>query len=144
MLIVPNTNDLEPLTFDVELIIDALKSQDKALLKSFEYFFTTLFSPKYTKDILTAAVFQLAETDVDTCRWVLHSFYDLKLHYDITEGIVMFAAQKLIDKGFILGQDFSVTQTGEIVLNKNANAALMAGTSASDHIFFEEISQVLD
>lgn len=139
-----STNDLEPLDFDVELIVDALKSQDKALVESFEYFFTTLFGPKYTTDILTAAVFQLAETDLDACRWALRNFYDLKLHHEIIEGIVMFAAQKLIDKGFILGQDFSINKTGEIVLTQSAKAVLMADTLSSDHIFIEEILQVIE
>jgi hypothetical protein len=138
-----STNDLEPLDFDVELIVDALKSQDKALVESFEYFFTTLFGPKYTTDILTVAVFQLAETDLDACRWALHNFYDLKLHHEIIEGIVMFAAQKLIDKGFILGQEFSINKTGEIVLTESAKAVLMANTLYSDHIFIEEILQVI-
>jgi len=139
-----NPNDLEPFNFDVELVIDALKSQDKALLKSFECCFTTLFGSKYTKDILTAAVFQLAETDLDTCRWTLRNFYNLKLQHGVIEGVVMFAAQKLIGKGFILGQDFSLSHSGEIFINKNAKAALMTGTSEVDHIFLEEISQVLE
>lgn len=139
-----NSNDMEPFNFDVELVIDALKNHDKALLKSFEYFFTTLCGSNYTKDILTSAVFQLADTDLDTCRWALHNFYDLKLHDDVKEGVVMFAAQKLLDKGFIFGQDFSITHTGDIFINQNAEATLMTCTSASEHIFFEKIWQVFE
>lgn len=138
-----NTNDLEPFNFDVELIIDALKSQNKALLESFKTSFTNLLGSKYTIDLLAAAVFHLSETDPDTCRWALRNFYNLKLHRDITEGIVMFATQKLINRGFTLGQDFSITQTGEIAINKSAKAALMTDTSASDRIFLEEVSQVI-
>lgn len=136
--------NLEPFKFDIDLIIDALKLHDKALLESFEVLFTTLFGFKYTTDILTAALFQLAETDPENCRWALRNFYDLTLHSDVTEGVRRFAIQKLIAKGLILGQDFSVTLSGGILINKNALAALLEVTSASEHLFIEEISQVLD
>lgn len=136
--------NLEPFKFDIDLIIDALKLHDKALLESFEVLFTTLLGSRYTRDILTAAVFQIAETDPETCRWALRNFYDLKLHGDITEGVRRFAIQKLIGKGFIFGQDFSVTLNGGILINKNARAALIEVTSASEHLFIEEISQMLD
>ena len=139
-----NPNDLKPFTFDIELVFDALKLQDKALLQSLEYFFTTLLGSEYTKDILTAAMFQIAESDSEACRWALRNFYDLKLHRDVKEAVVRFAVQKLIGKGFILGQDFSVTPNSGIVINKNAKAALLEVTSASEHLFLEEILQVFD
>lgn len=139
-----NTNKPERFNFHTELVIDALKLHDKAMAESFKDFLTRIFDPTYTTDIVTAAVFQLAETDPETCRWALRNFYNLELHRDITEGVVRFATQKLISKGFILGQDFSATQNGGIVINKNAKAALMESTLASDHLFFEEISQVFE
>jgi len=128
----------------VELVINALKLQDKARMRSFKDLLTTLLGYEYTTDILTAAVFQLAETDFDTCRWALRNFYDLKLHLHITEGIVMFAAQTLIDKGFVLGQDFSATPDSGILIKKNAKSALMKEISALDCLFLEEISQIAD
>lgn len=113
-------------------------------MRSFKDLLTTLLGYEYTTDILTAAVFQLAETDFDTCRWALRNFYDLKLHLHITEGIVMFAAQTLIDKGFVLGQDFSATPDSGILIKKNAKSALMKEISALDCLFLEEISQIAD
>ena len=139
-----NTNDLEGSNFHIELLIYALKYQDKAIVEIFEDFLTTLFEPEYTTDILTAAVFKLAETDPYSCRWALRNFYDLKLHSDIKEGAIMFATQKIIGLGFILGQDFSVTANGGIIINKYAKAALREGTSASDWLFLEEILQLVD
>lgn len=139
-----NTNDLERFNFHIELVIDALKRQSKALVALVEDFLTTLFGSEYTTDILTAAMFQLAETDPYTCRWALRNFYDLKLHRDITEGVVMFAAKKIIGLGFLLGQDFSVTSNGGILIKKYASAALREGTSASDWLFLEEILQLVD
>ena len=139
-----NTNDLERFNFHIELVIDALKRQEKTLITLVEEFLTTLFGSEYTADILTAAMFQLAETDPYTCRWSLQNFYDLKLHSDITEGVIMFAVNKLIAKGFIFGQDFSVTATGGIFINKYAKAALIEHTSASDWLFLERIMQLVD
>lgn len=139
-----NTNDVERFNFHIELVIDALKRQDKPLVALVEEFLTTLFGSEYTMDILTAAMFQLAETDPYTCRWSLQNFYDLKLHSDITEGVIMFAFKKLIAKGFIFGQDFSVTATGGVFINKYAKAALKEGTSASDWLFLEKILQLIE
>ena len=138
-----NTNDVERFNFHIELVIDALKRQEKTLVALVEEFLTTLFGSEYTTDILTAAMFHLAESDPYTCRWSLQNFYDLNLHSGITEGIVMFAVKKLIAKGFIFGQDFSVTASG-IFINKYAKAALKESTSASDWLFLEEILQLIE
>lgn len=143
-MILYNLNDSERFKFHSELVIDALKLQDQARMASFKDLLTTLLGSEYTMDILTAAVFQLAEIDLDTCRWALHNFYDLELCLGITEGLTLFAAQKLIEKGFILGQDFSATPTGGIVLKKKAKVALMEEISALDCLFLEKVSQVVD
>lgn len=137
-------NDFQQFNFYTELLVDTLKSQNKALLTLLEEFITTKFGAEYSTDILTASVFILAETDPDTCRWTLRNFYDVKLHRDITEGVVMFAAKRLIAKGFILGQDFSITSSGSIFINKYARAALMKNTSDADCLFIEEILQVVN
>jgi hypothetical protein len=139
-----NTDDLKQFNLHAELVIDALKNQNKALMVFFEDSMATLLGSEYTTEILTAAVFILAETDPDTCRWALRNFYDLKIHSDIRQGIVMLAVKKLIGKGFILGRDFSVTASGGIFINKYAVAALIETTSASDCIFFGEILQVVN
>lgn len=139
-----DTNDLKQFNFHTELVIDALKNQNKAFLVVFEDFITTLLGSEYTTEIITAAVFILAEVDLDTCCWTLRNFYDLNMHRDIAQGIVMLAVKKLASKGFILGQDFSVTANGGIFIKEYAMAALIEATSASDWIFFAEILQVVN
>ena len=138
------TNDSELFNFYIKFVIDALKLQDKSLVESLEDLITTLFGSKYTKDILRAAVFQLAETDHDTCRWALRNFYNLKLHRALTEEIVKFVTPKLISQGFILGQDFSASANGGIFITKNAKAALIENTLDINSIFFEEVLQGFD
>jgi len=85
---VHNTNNLEQFKSHIELVIDTLKLHEKALVALVEDWLTTLFSSEYTTEILTAAVFQLAEIDLYTCRWALRNFYNLKLHRDITEELL--------------------------------------------------------
>jgi len=84
---VHNTNNLEQFKSHIELVIDTLKLHEKALVALVEDWLTTLFSSEYTTEILTAAVFQLAEIDLYTCRWAWN-FYNLKLHRDITEELL--------------------------------------------------------
>lgn len=137
------SHDSEVFSFYLDLLIDTLKLQNEALVKSIKDFLITLLGREYSRDIFTAAVFQLAETEPDSCRWFLRTFSALNC-LELTEGVIMFSVKKLIGKGFILGQDFSVTPTGEIVITKNAQKALMEGSSASNRLFLEEISQVID
>lgn len=137
----PNKNDSEWFNSGLELVIEALKFQKQSVVESVADSLTTLLGPASTTDILTAAVFQLSETDPDTCRWTLRTFSTLNFHLDLIEEILMFTVKKLIGKGFILGQHFSVTSTGRIVMTKSTQTALMEGTTASDWIFLEEILQ---
>lgn len=138
------SSELEAVNFYFELIITTWKFKSEAVVKSVEDYLVALLGSEYTTDILTAAVFQLAETDPDTCRWALRTDSTLNFRQEITEGVVRFAVKKLIDKGFILCQDFSLTSTGGIVITKNAQVALLEGSCTSDRIFLEEISQVCE
>jgi hypothetical protein len=93
---------------------------------------------------MTAAVFQLAATDSDTCHWTLHTFYELDACLKLIEGAFKFAIQKLISLGFILGQDFSANANGEILLNRAAKIALLENISDADWNFLKEILQVME
>lgn len=135
----PNPDNSESFNFSIQLVTETLKLQKQSAVESLTTTLTALLGSKSTSDMLTAAVLQLAETDPDTCRWTLRTFSNLSFHFDLREEILMFATKKLMGKGFFLGQDFSVTSTGGIVMTKNAQAALMAVTTASDWLFLEEI-----
>ncbi len=139
-----NIKKLEKFNLYVELMIDALKLQNEALVKSLEELVIELNTFEYTSDILMAALLQLSETDADTCRWTLRNFHDSPIHLDITGEIAIFAVKKLIDKGLIFGQDFSTTLNNRIVINKNASNALKKGTSDAEFLLFGGISQVVE
>lgn len=137
----PSPYGSESFKFGIELVAETLKLQKQSAVESLTTALTALIGSESTSDMLTAAVLQLAETDPDACRWSLRTFSTLNFHLDLKEEILMFATKKLIGKGFFLGQHFSLTATGGIVMTKNAQAALMADTTASDWLFLEQILQ---
>ncbi|NET58499.1 MAG: hypothetical protein F6K47_20795 [Symploca sp. SIO2E6] len=137
-----NINSTEKFNLSITLIIGALKLQDKVLVKSCEKTLSDLLGSEYTSDIMTAVVFQLAQTDPDTFNWTWQNFYGLDACRNLIKGIVMFAVKKLINQGYILGQDFSINPTGTIWLCPKVKAALLEKSSATDRIFLEKILQI--
>jgi hypothetical protein len=87
---------------------------------------------------------QLAETDLDTCRWALDNLYDLEAYLELIEKLGNWANKKLIDNHLILGQDFSANPAGGIFIKRKAKTRLMKEASAFDRLLMEDILQVLD
>lgn len=114
----------------------------KALMRLFKELLTTLQVSESPADVLTKVMYQLAETDLETCRWVLDNFYDLEAYLGLIEKTANFATQILIEKGFIPGQDFSANPAGGILIKRNVNAALMEEVAAFDCLLLEDILQV--
>jgi len=132
---------MKGLNIDIE---EATSTLEKALIKSFKEFVTTLQASESTADVLRKVMDQLAETDLETCRWVLDNFYDLEAYLELIEKIINFATQVLIDKGFVPGQDFSANPAGGILIKKKASTTLMEEATAFDRLLLEDIMQVLD
>jgi len=139
-----NIDRTEEFDSSVALLVDIFKVKNKALVESCRKTFIALFGSDYTTDVMTAAVFQLAATDSDTCHWTLHTFYELDACLKLIEEALKFATQKLISLGFILGQDFSANANGEIMLNRAAKKALLENISDAAWNFLKEISQVIE
>ncbi|MGL4621612.1 hypothetical protein [Chroococcidiopsis sp.] len=139
-----NIDHTEDFNLTVALLVDIFKIKNKALVESCHTTFIALFGSDYTTDVMTAAVFQLAATDADTCHWALHNFYELDACLKLIEGALKFAIQRLISLGFILGKDFSANANGEILLNRAAKLALLDNVSDADWNFLEEILQVVE
>jgi hypothetical protein len=133
---------MERLNIDIDKTTSTLEIE--ALMRFFKELITTLQASETTADVLIKVMYQLAETDIDTCRWVLDNFYDLEAYLELIEKIAKFATQILIDKGFIPGQDFSANPAGGILTKRKASAVLMEETAAFDRLLLEDIVQVLD
>ena len=131
-------------TENVELAIDVLKTQRKALVNSLKDYLTFLPRPQCIEEVLTAALHQLAETDPDACRWILRNPDYLEPELELVELAMKLMLTKLQNQGFLLGQDFNFESNGRLHVNAKAKVGLMVGNSACDRLLLEEILQVRD
>lgn len=126
----------------IELAIDVFKTQNLALLVSLKDFLTVLPNPRCVEEVLITAIYQLAETDSDACRWLLRNSYYLEPEVDLTELTLNLALTKLQNEGFVLGQDFSVELNSRLHISTEAKNRLMIENSKCDHLLLEEVLQV--
>ena len=110
------SHDLEDYQSYIELVIEVLQSQNQSSLKSLKNFLTCLASPTAIEAVLAAAIYQLAEVDCDSCRWILRHPDYLMPELDLFELARSCLAQKLEAQGLILGQDFDFSKQGKLQL----------------------------
>jgi hypothetical protein len=67
----------------VELAVTVFKTQNKVLVDSLKNFLTVLANPKCIERVLIAAIYQLAETDPEICRWLLRNSSYLEPELDL-------------------------------------------------------------
>lgn len=128
----------------VELAIDVFKTQTPALVGSLKDFLTVLPNPKCVEQVLTTAIYQLAETDPDACRWLLRNPRYLEPELDLVEVAIKLALTKLQNQGLVLDQDFNFEPNSRLNVNEKVKAELMVGNSAGDRLLLEEILLVRD
>lgn len=123
----------------VGLAIDVFRSQNLALLMSLKDFLTILQNPKFVEEIFISAIYQLAECDVEACRWLLRNYAYLEPEVDLIELTMNLARTKLEKEGFILNRDFSVVSNIGLNISKEAKNRLMIEDSVGDRLLLEEI-----
>lgn len=128
----------------VGLAVDVFKAQNPALVISLKDFLTVLPSPKCVEQVLAAAIYQLAETEPDACRWVLRNPDYLMPELDLVDLARNFARTSLESQGFVLEQDFRLEPNGWLEVNETAKAELFVGISAGERLLLEEILQIRD
>ncbi|HEY9823742.1 MAG TPA: hypothetical protein V6D35_23660 [Candidatus Sericytochromatia bacterium] len=135
------SNSYEP---HIGLAIDVFKTQNPALLISLKDFLTVLPNPKCVEEVLVAAIYQLAETDIEACRWILRNSYYLEPEVDLVELTMNLALTKLQNQGFVPGQDFNVETNGQLQIVQEAKTRLMIEDSVGDRLLLEELLPVYD
>jgi hypothetical protein len=128
----------------LELAVDVFKSQNPALIISLKNFLTVLPNPQCVEDVLTAAIYTLAKTEPEACRWILRNSYYLKPEVDLVEFTSNLALTKLQNRGFVLNQDFKFEPNSHLQVTEKAKAGLMADNSDGDRLLLEEILQICD
>jgi len=126
----------------VELAIDVFKTQTPTLVNSLKDFFTALPSPKCVEEILATALYQLADTDPEACRWLLRHPHYLKPELDLVELATQFALKKLQAQGFVQEQDFKFESNGKLDACDRAQFCLSTGSSTAEKLILEEILQI--
>lgn len=130
--------ELELFNYYLERLSYILNFQDRKLV---EYWIEQLYSQleyQYIESLFIAAIFELSITDTKTFHWTLDNLSDWKPCIKLLEDVMRFAVEKLMKKGFILGQDFSIN-SGKILLTESVKAVLMINTSQSDCLLLEKI-----
>lgn len=133
----PNIEDFE-LHFD--LIVKILKTQDISVVQSFKRGIKTLADPEYIQDVVIAAMYYLADSDPVAFIWALHN-YDLNLYLELRWKTSLHAVRKLINRGFVLGRDFSTLPCGGLAISPEAQKALMEDPVPCTMLLLQEVLQ---
>ena len=126
----------------IELAIDVFKTQDQVLLKSLKDFLTFLPSPIDIEQILAASIYQLAEVDSDSCRWLLRNPFYLMPELDLIDLARKMTFSKLESYGFAEGEDFQLDNNNKLRLSEIAKTTLLEESSMCDRFLLEEIMQI--
>jgi hypothetical protein len=127
----------------VTSIVNILKFQNKELFRVCEKVLIKLIGYDETMHVFNAAMFQLAQTSPECCNWAWQNFPEYEMGLELQEEIIMSAVQKLMQKGFLLGKDFSTTFNGGILITEKAKVALMINCQPFEWAFIKEVMQVV-
>ncbi|GAB4227199.1 MAG: hypothetical protein Kow00121_55820 [Elainellaceae cyanobacterium] len=119
--------------------VEVFKTRHLAAIQSLKKFLTALPSPRYIKDVLLQAVYQLAEQDPETCRWVLHHWQHLEPELNLMRIAQNIATEQLQNQGLIFTQDFNFAADGKLEASESARAVLLKTASIGDRLLIEEM-----
>lgn len=132
----------------IELAIDVFKTQKMELVHFLKDFLAGLPNSKCIEEILTNAIYLMAETDPDGCRGILRNYSHLEPEISLPDMARQIASKKLVSQGFLIGKDFGFESNGKLVFNPknstNLKSILMTESSPGDRLLIEEILQVRD
>ncbi len=131
--------DLELFHFHLERAVYILKFQDKRLIETWVNQLNLNLNTEYIESCLTAAILELSTTHTETFHWIFDKLSDWQPCTQLLESVTRFALKKLIQKGFMPGQEFSFTADKKILLNENAKAVILKDTAVTDSLLLEKV-----
>ena len=138
------SSKIEFFDFLVSMFANILKQQNKNAVVECEHTLTKLLGYDSARKIMNAAIFQVSEVSPQTGRWICENFQDFEACIQLKEYSVMLATQQLINKGFILGKDFSITAEGKLFINQQAKMALLQRLYLWEQVWVESILLIKD
>ncbi|QLE57913.1 hypothetical protein [Nostoc sp. TCL26-01] len=132
-------NELELFHFHLERAIYIFNFQDKQLIETWINQLNHSLETDYIEACLTAAILELSSTHSDTFHWIVDNLTDCKACVQLLEAVTRFALKKLIQHGFIPGQDFSFTADGKILLMENTKNLIIQDAAPTDGLLLEKV-----
>jgi hypothetical protein len=119
--------------------VEVLKTRNLGAIRSLKKFLTALPSPSYIKAALLQAIYQIAEQELESCRWILHHRQHLEPELNLMEVAQQIVIEQLQSEGLILAQDFSFAADGKLEASEDTKAALLESVPIGDRLLIEEI-----
>lgn len=121
------------------IAVDVFKSRNLAAIGSLKKFLTALPSPSYIRRVLLQAIYQLADQELEICRWLIQHRHHLEPELKLLEVAQQIVTEQLQNQGLILNQDFSFTADGKLEVSEVIKTAALEGISVGDRLLIEEI-----
>lgn len=119
--------------------VDVFKTRNLAAIRSLKKFLTALPSPSYIRRVLLQAIYQLAEQELEICRWIIQHRDRLEPELNLVEVAQQIVTKQLQNQGLILNQDFSFTADGKLEASEPIKTTALEGISVGDRLLLEEI-----
>lgn len=133
-----NMNKPENRQLYIELSVDVLKNQDRKALEFLKNFLTVLPSLTEISAVLMAAIEQLAQTDPESCRWILRHPQYLMPELDLLAWGQQILTSQLQTGKLMPERDFLFDKNANILLTKEAKLRLIASLLDVECLILEE------
>jgi hypothetical protein len=108
----------------IRIAVELLQTQNPTAIFMLKQFLTYIPSPTRIKSILTAAIAKLVDTSPAAICWLLKHPDSLQPEINISQTVIQILSSRLINMGFVQGQDFSVDTNQNFKVNEVAQLAL--------------------
>jgi lactam utilization protein B len=119
--------------------VEVFRTRNLEAIRSLKKFLTALPSPSYIKETLLQGIYQLAEQEPETARWVLHHRQHLEPELNLMEVAQQIVTTQFQRQGLIPAKAFHFTADGKLEANELITAALLEEVSIGDRLLIEEI-----
>lgn len=134
----------EYFNFIIEVFANMLRQQDINAVIDCEQKLTNLLGYENAREITNKAILQVSELSPQTGSWICENFPDFEACIQLKQYSIMLATKQLLNKGFILGKDFSAAADGRIVINRQAKTALIQRLYLWEQVWVESVLLLQD
>ncbi|MBE9039827.1 hypothetical protein IQ235_03345 [Oscillatoriales cyanobacterium LEGE 11467] len=134
-----NKHEDRELSMYIELSVEILKTQDRKAIEFLKNFLAILPSLTEISMVLTAAIEQLAQTDPESCRWILRNPRELMPELDLLSLGQQVLRSQLKTERILPKTDFFFDENARMVLRKEIKERLMTNSNKAESLILEEM-----